>query len=180
MALPESVKLTPFSYVVLILVGEHGAGPHDLVRMMRAGRVYWTAAESQYYSEPKRLADAGLLEARREPGRTRERTHYMLTAAGRAAVADWLEQPSGFVRLQNEPAVRLLGADLARDAKAVVDSLQAIRQDIDEQRRQLATAREIARGLPHREPYLRLNHDLSSRLLDAFEEWLDAVERELS
>ena len=31
-----TASLTPFSYVILILVGEGGAGPHDLVRMMRA------------------------------------------------------------------------------------------------------------------------------------------------
>ena len=56
-------KLTPFSYAVLVLVGENGAGPHDLVRMMRDGRIYWTAPESQYYAEPKRLAQAGYLDA---------------------------------------------------------------------------------------------------------------------
>ena len=42
----KSPKLTPFSYVILVLVGERGAGPHDLVRMMRDGRIYWTAPES--------------------------------------------------------------------------------------------------------------------------------------
>ena len=48
-------SLTPFSYVVLTLVGQGGAGPHDLVRMARAGRIYWEAADSQWYAEPKRL-----------------------------------------------------------------------------------------------------------------------------
>ena len=61
-------KLTPFSYVILVLVGESGAGPHDLVRMMRHGRVYWAAPESQFYAEPKRLAAAGYLEAAKQPG----------------------------------------------------------------------------------------------------------------
>ena len=31
----KATKLTPFSYTVLILVGDGGAGAHDLVRMMR-------------------------------------------------------------------------------------------------------------------------------------------------
>ena len=31
------------------------------------------AGESQYYVEPKRLARLGYLDARKEPGRTRER-----------------------------------------------------------------------------------------------------------
>ena len=38
-----------------------GAGPHDLVRMVRQGRVYESAAESQYYAEPKRLELLGYL-----------------------------------------------------------------------------------------------------------------------
>ena len=49
--------------MVLTLVGESGAGAHDLVRMMRNGRIYWTAPESQFYAEPKKLAQAGYLSA---------------------------------------------------------------------------------------------------------------------
>jgi DNA-binding PadR family transcriptional regulator len=175
-----ATKLTPFSYAVLILVGRTGAGAHDLVRMMRQGRIFWTAAESQWYAEPKRLAEQGYLDAERVPGQTKERTHYTLTAKGRKAVADWLEEPSGFIRIQNEPVVRLLGADLARDDRRVAESVAAIRDDITACREELDRGRELQTGLPHRERYLALNYDLGERILDAFEEWLDSVERELS
>lgn len=171
--------LSPFSYVVLILVGESGAGPHDLIRMMRNGRIYWTAAASHYYAEPKRLAKLGYLRAHKEAGRTRERTVYELTPKGRRAVATWLAAPSGFIRIQNEPAVRLLGADLAGDPSAVRESLGAIRHEIEELTEGLDRGREIAPALPHRERYLRLNERLGRRLLAAFAEWLDEVEREL-
>jgi len=173
-------KLTPFSYTVLVLVGENGAGAHDLVRMMRQGRIFWAAAESQYYAEPKRLAQEGYLDARREPGQTRDRTHYTLTARGRDAVADWLAEPSAFVRIQNEPAVRLLGADLARDEADVVAGLTGIRSAVAEQLDQFDRAREIAVGLPHRRRYIEINEQLNMRILEAFSEWLDAVERELA
>jgi DNA-binding PadR family transcriptional regulator len=66
-------------YVVLGLVGEHGAGPHDLVRMMRRGGVYYAVSSSQLYAEPKRLARLGYLSVREEPGRTRARNVYSLT-----------------------------------------------------------------------------------------------------
>ena len=89
----SSPKLTPFSYVVLTLVGESGAGAHDLVRMMRDGRIYWTAPESQYYAEPKKLAQAGYLSATTQPGRTHSRTHYTLTDDGRQALREWLATP---------------------------------------------------------------------------------------
>jgi PadR family transcriptional regulator, regulatory protein AphA len=173
-------ELSPFSYVILVLVGESGAGPHDLIRMMRNGRVYWTAAPSHFYAEPKRLAKLGYLKAHKEPGRTRERTVYELTAKGRRAVGSWLAEPSGFIRIQNEPAVRLLGADLARNPAEVRDSLAAIREEIDELSEGLDRGEEIAPNLPHRERYLRLNARLSRQILKAFSDWLDEVERELA
>lgn len=172
-------QLRPFSYVILMLVGDRGAAPHDLARMSRQGQVYWSAATSRYYSEPKRLAELGMLAARNEPGQTHERTWYTLTDAGRRAVAAWLAEPSGFVRIQNEPAARLNAADLADDEATVVRSLRAIRPEIESQLAWLDHADEVASTLPHRERYLRLNHRLSRRLLEAFLEWLDEVEREL-
>src|SRR3712207_718923 len=124
------MRLTPFSYVVLVLVGRGGAGPHDLRRMAWQGRVYWDAAPSQWYAEPKRLAAMGLLEARKTPGRTRERTHYTLTEAGREALAAWLATPAALPRMQQEPVVRLLGADLV-EAATVATGLEALDGEID-------------------------------------------------
>ena len=72
----STTELTLFSYMILGLVGRGGAGPYDLRRMAAQGRIYDWAGESQYYVEPKRLAKLGYLEARKEPGRTRERTVY--------------------------------------------------------------------------------------------------------
>src|SRR5215475_13947598 len=97
-------KLTPFSFAVLALVGRDGAGPHDIVRMMRQGSVFWTTSESHFYAEPKRLAGLGFLKAQKRPGRTGERTHYTLTAGGRRALRAWLGEPAAMPRIQNEAA----------------------------------------------------------------------------
>ena len=174
----SSQQLTPFSYAVLVLVGEGGAGPHDLVRMMRRGRVYWAASESQWYAEPKRLERLGLLRARKEPGRTRPRTVYELTDAGLAALREWAATPVAFPRMQNEPILRVLAADLVGDGRAL-EGLRALRADLDEIDADLDAAEEIARGLPHRERYLMLNHRLARRLVAAHREWLDEAERTL-
>lgn len=175
----QSDALSAFSYVVLLLVGDGGAAPHDLLRMNRQGRIYWSAADSRFYSEPKRLAALGYLDGRKKPGRTHDRTLYTLTSTGRAAIAEWLAQPSSFIRIQNEPAARLNGADLAADDVTVNRSLQAIRPEILDQLEGLDRADEMAKTLPHRERYLRLNHRLSRRILQAYLDWLDEVEREL-
>ena len=81
-------ELSLFSYEILGLVGRQGAGAHDLLRMARRGRILDWAGESQYYVEPKRLARLGYLEARKEPGKTRERTVYSLTEKGLEALRE--------------------------------------------------------------------------------------------
>ena len=171
-------KLTPFSFTILVLVGENGAGPHDLVRMMRDGRIYWAAPESQFYAEPKRLAAAGYLEATKQPGRTHERTHYTLTTQGRAALKAWLATPTRFPRIQNEPVVRLLGAQYA-DRGELLNSLDALREDLDELDAALKAAAERESGLPHRGTALRLNRRLAQRIVDAHRAWLEEVQAEL-
>ena len=172
-------KLTAFSFVVLTLVGEGGAGAHDLVRMMREGEhAIWSASASQWYAEPKRLARIGMLRSRTEPGRTRPRTVYELTDAGRKALSEWAATPVSFPRMQNEPILRVLAADIVGDARAL-EGLRGLRADLDEIDASLDAAEEIARGLPHREPYLLLNHRLARRIVAAHREWLDEAERVL-
>ena len=176
----SSHRLTPFSYCVLALVGREGAGPHDLARMMRAqGDLYWTAAESQWYAEPKRLEGLGLLRSTRRPGRTTPRTHYELTEEGSAKLREWLGRPSSLPRIQHEALVRVLAADLGRD-EDVLESLRSLREDIAAKRELLDAAKERAATLPHRERHLQLVHRLGDLLLDAHEQWLDEVEKGLA
>jgi DNA-binding PadR family transcriptional regulator len=172
---PESAPLKPWSYVVLALVGAGGAGAHDLVDMLRrGGRLLYAAAPSQLYAETKRLAGLGLLDARTEPGQTRPRTVYTLTAAGRTALVDWLARPAPFPRIQSEANVRLLAGDLIDDA-AIVRSLEGLRAEARELEAVVEENERRAERLPHRARYLRLSHSLSRRLLQAHLEWLDEV-----
>jgi PadR family transcriptional regulator AphA len=171
-------KLTPFSYVILALVGRGGAGPHDIVRMMREGAMFWTTSESHFYAEPKRLAKLGLLQARTEPGRTRPRTHYELTDAGRRALTEWLALPAAMPRVQHEGVVKLLAADFTDDA-TIRASLAGLRDGIERAYQRLDVMERRAPDVPHRTRYLRLINDYGRRSLDAQREWLDAVEQAL-
>jgi DNA-binding PadR family transcriptional regulator len=175
-----SSNLTFISYAVLTLVGEGGAGPHDVARMVdSAAHVYRAAATSQYYAEPKRLERLGYLSSTKEPGRTRERTVYRLTEQGREALRAWMRQPAAFPRLTGEPIIRLLATDLTGEP-AARSSLLAMRAELAEARRELDEAVARAESIPHRRKYLLLNHVLARRIVDAYDEWLDDVERELS
>lgn len=173
-------ELKPFSYVILALVGEGGAGPHDIVRMMRAGsRQYWAASESHFYAEPKRLAKLGYLGAETGPGRTRDRTHYTLTAAGREALRAWAREPTPYPRVQSEAITRLLAGDIIGDDAAILESLAALRAELDEIDAGLDAAEALAAEFPHRERYLRLVHRFGRLSVASQRAWLDEVEREL-
>ena len=172
-------ELTLFSYEVLGLVGEGGAGAHDLLRMAQRGRMLAWAGESQYYTEPKRLAGLGYLSARREPGKTRERTVYALTEKGRQALADYARTPVVFTPLKSDPLLRLLICDLVGE-DVTRESLASLREDVEDLRRRLDESEQAARKLPHREKYLLIAVEFLRRLLDLHADLVDEVEGELA
>jgi DNA-binding PadR family transcriptional regulator len=175
-------KLSPTSFLVLALVGRDGAGPHDIATMLRrSGRLYWHAAESRYYAEPKRLERLGYLQSRREPGRTRPRTHYSLTEKGLEALREYLAEPARFPRMQSEPALRLLAADLTED-RTTIASLRGLLDELDELEAELDEVAQVAEGISHRARYLALSHELPRKLIAAHREWaqevIEALERD--
>ena len=174
-----AVRLSPFSYVILVLVGRGGAGPHDLRRMAEAGRVYWDAAPSQWYAEPKRLEKLGLLSSRKEPGRTRQRTHYDLTPAGVEALEGWVRTPTALPRMQQEAIVRVLAADLV-DHAAILEGLAPLADELATADAEIRHALEVARSLPERRRLLEINHRYAARLIELQREWLEEARAALA
>jgi len=175
----SSDELSLFSYEILGLVGRTGAGAHDLLRLARRGRILDWAGESQYYSEPKRLARLGYLEARKEPGKTTTRTVYTLTDKGLDALREYALTPVRFTPLKSEPLLRLLIADLVGEAPTRA-SIATLREDIADLSARLDETEASAELLPHRRKYLLLVIGFLRRLLDLHLEWVDEVERELA
>src|SRR5271166_1953004 len=115
------IKLTPISYVVLGLVALAGeATPYDLKRRVADSVGYvWSFPHAQLYTEPARLAEAGLLKEQREKG-GRNRRHFTITAAGNAALRKWLSQPSERAEareLRDPGLLRLFFAELLSSAE---------------------------------------------------------------
>ena len=172
-------ELTLFSYEILGLVGRMDAGAHDLLRMARRGRILAWAGQSQYYTEPKRLAKLGYLSARREPGKTRERTVYTLTDKGHRALAAYARTPVAFTPVKSDALLRLLICDLVGEG-VTRDSMVTLRNDIEDLRRRLVDMQQAASQFPHREKYLLLVIAFLRRLLQLHLELVDEVERELA
>jgi DNA-binding PadR family transcriptional regulator len=171
--------LTLFSYEMLALVGRGGAGAHDLLRIAQRSRFLAWAGESQYYVEPKRLAKLGYLDARKEPGKTRERTVYTLTEKGLDALREWARTPVGFTPLKSDALVRLLATDLVGE-EAVREGFAALRDDLEDMRGRVRETAERAKALPHREKYLGLGLEFVDGLIELYEELVEKVERDFA
>jgi DNA-binding PadR family transcriptional regulator len=174
-----STELSLFSYEILGLVGRGGASPHDLLRLAKRGRMFAWAGESQYYTEPKRLAKLGYLSSRKEPGKTRERTVYTLTDKGLHALLEYAQTPVGFTPLKSDALLRLLICDLVGE-QVTRESMATLRDDIADIESRLQDAERTAHQLPHREKYLLLVMGFMRRFLELHLELVDQVEQELT
>ena len=80
--------------MVLGLIENAGAATPYQLKQVAARSVgnFWTLQHAQLYSEPQRLAEAGLLSEEREETGRRRRT-YRLTKEGKAALDAWRAVP---------------------------------------------------------------------------------------
>ncbi len=102
-------RLTPTSYIVLGLLARDGAATPYALKAAVAGGVgnLRSVQHAQLYTEPERLARAGLVDEEREEGGRRRRT-YRLTDAGREALEAWLASPAdGFTELRDPGLLQL-------------------------------------------------------------------------
>ena len=123
--LQAEIRLTPTSYVVLGLLARTGAPttPYELKQIVAASvGHFWGLQHAQLYTEPERLARAGLLTEDREQG-GRRRKRYSLTAQGRAVLKEWLETPTAeTVELRDPGLLQLFfGADRKRLARTQLE-----------------------------------------------------------
>jgi PadR family transcriptional regulator, regulatory protein AphA len=174
-----SGELTLFSYEILGLVGRGGASAHDLRQMARPGRILDWAGESQYYTEPKRLAQLGYLEARREPGKTRPRTVYTLTPKARRALRAYARTPVRVQPVKNELLLRLLICDLVGETPTR-ESAGTIREDIADLMTRIDETERRTELFPHKRKYQLLVIGFLRRLLELHLELVDEIDRELA
>jgi DNA-binding PadR family transcriptional regulator len=108
----STLPLTTTSYAVLGLLAVQPWSSYELTQQMdrSLGRV-WPRAVSKLYEEPKKLASHGLARAATEQNGRRTRTVYTITAEGRRALADWLQQPGTGPSLEFEQLLKVFFAE---------------------------------------------------------------------
>jgi DNA-binding PadR family transcriptional regulator len=171
-------RLGHVSFLVLGIVAVRGAStPYDLKRFVeRSVGYFWPFPHTQLYTEPERLAAAGLLEETREEG-GRRRRHYTITDAGRARLAQWLAEPATApTEYRDVGVLKLFFAELATPAD--VEALA--RTQAAAQREVLGTYERIReRWADHPEYALRLRSvDIGIRFTQAaIDFWDDVIAR---
>jgi DNA-binding PadR family transcriptional regulator len=107
--------LTPTGHLVLGMVAAFGPMTSYQLEQRVAATVgsFWLFPHSQLYAEPRKLADAGLLEETVERGGRRRRT-YAITDAGVMALHVWFSEPeNGRIETRDLGLLKLFFADLA-------------------------------------------------------------------
>jgi DNA-binding PadR family transcriptional regulator len=96
---------------------------------------FWPFPHAQLYSEPKRLAQAGLLGLTTEEQGRRRQT-FTITPAGRRALKAWLADPTGEpMQIRDIAELKLFFAEVA-DSE---DVLALAREQVEQHKERLAT-----------------------------------------
>jgi DNA-binding PadR family transcriptional regulator len=122
---------------------------------------FWTVQHAQFYSEPERLAAAGLLTEEREEG-GRRRRRYTITAAGRQTLREWLATPTRELTVElRDPGLLKLHLD-AEPGPLAEAQLEAHRARLAEYEEVAAAApadrgpwRTLQAGLGHEREWVR-------------------------
>ncbi len=129
-------RLTDTSYAVLGLIDQ--CGPATPYRLKQAAQVsifhFWAIPHTQIYTECSRLAEAGLLDERREESGRRRRI-YRLTAPGRKALEEWKADPDADLYEVRDPGLLKLFCG--------ADPEELARRQLEHHERRLATYEEM-------------------------------------
>lgn len=118
------------SYVVLGLIALRGPSTsYDLKRAVgHSVGYFWPFPHAQLYSEPRRLAQAGLLDVDVESSGRRRQT-FSITEAGRAALRAWLAEPTTEqMQVRDIAELKLFFGELAGEGDLLALGLEQLRQ----------------------------------------------------
>jgi DNA-binding PadR family transcriptional regulator len=121
----KSIKLTPTSYALLAVLDQFGgsATSYDLKQAIEQSiQNFWPVPHTTAYEEPARLAEAGYLSVRQEPG-GRRRKIYAMTEVGQEVLRAWAEDPAvAAPQLRDEMVLKVFAGG---DGGAMADAREA-------------------------------------------------------
>lgn len=133
----STTRLSTVSYVVLGMLALRGPSTsYDLKRAVgHSVGYFWPFPHAQLYSEPKRLAKAGLLHVTSEDEGRRRQT-YEITEAGLEALRRWLSEPTREqMQVRDIAELKLFFSELADED----DVLALAREQVKQHEQRIAT-----------------------------------------
>jgi DNA-binding PadR family transcriptional regulator len=174
---PPPRELTATGRVILGMIGLGKQTGYDIKALVdKTTRFFWAASYGQIYPELRRLEEQGLVAGRPEPTGARARTVYELTAAGKAALQDWLASDAEpLYEVRDEGMLKLFFSDSLPERR--IANIRAMRE---RQERKLAQLRALEEHASQgaEGPYLTLQLGIGST--ECFVNWCVATERRLA
>ena len=178
----EPRKLTTISYAVLGLLRIRPHSAYELAQQNSRSGIFWSAAQSVVYEEPKKLAAQDLATATTVTNGPRRRTVYAITQAGRSELHRWLSEPGGDPQVQYPDMLRVLFADAGTndDLLAAISSIRgwARRSRHNAQRIALDYLGGQPPPYPGRTHIVKLTMAYQMSVVTAVERWADWAEAE--
>ena len=164
------MRLSDTSYAVLGLLDFFGPStPYQLKQIAQVSIFhFWSIPHTQLYTECARLAEAGLVDERREEGGRRRRI-YRLSATGRRALREWRADPdTDLYELRDPGLLKLfLGADPGPLAEAQLERherrLHAYEELVDQTDMAEGMRLSLEAGIGHEREYVRFWSRLRER-----------------
>ena len=103
---------SPATFGLLGMLAVRDWTGYELTQQVRRSlRFIWLSSEGHLYREQKRLVELGWATVEEEPAGQRTRNRYSITAAGRAALAEWLATEPEEPHFQVEGVLRTFFGD---------------------------------------------------------------------
>jgi len=136
------MELSPTAYVILGMLSWSPKSGYDIKGLVdHTTRFFWAASYGQIYPELRRLAEAGLIEAKDTDTGGRRRTVYGLTPGGRAQLREWLAGDPEVFELRDEGLLRLFFAGAApATAPSTLDAKRRHHETVIAQLREIEAA----------------------------------------
>jgi PadR family transcriptional regulator, regulatory protein AphA len=162
MSAMSTPRLSDTSYAVLGLLDLfEPATPYQLKQIAQVSIFhFWSIPHTQLYTECARLAEAGLVDERREESGRRRRV-YRLSAAGRKALRAWRADPNTDLYELRDPGLLKLfcGADPASLAEVQVERherrLHSYQELLDQTDMSDGMRLSVESGIGHEREYVR-------------------------
>jgi DNA-binding PadR family transcriptional regulator len=139
------MELSATGKVILGMLAARPRSGYEIKQLVdSSARFFWAASYGQIYPELKKLEKAGLITGGDSSTGARQRTTFELTAEGRRAAREWIEEPPEVLEMRDEGLLKLFfagaidpkrAAEVARERATIsrtkAAQLRAIAQQIE-------------------------------------------------